>query len=78
MFKDYESKPVIRRAFQIESSHTLERQGTSDTWKLTGKNWLLFHAAETPQIGGWVIYLDDTDVYYCNDKVFRERNIVPE
>ena len=79
MFKEYQSKPITRKAYQLkvtDSIHTvLERDGMTDQYSI-GKGGQVFKSHEIPHAGGWVIYHNRYDVYYCSDKVFRERNIV--
>ncbi len=83
MFKEYLSKPITRSAHQItkEDTFTLIR-GNLYELKCPMEDGYThvarFAAHEIPVVNDWVIYIDQTDVYHCTDKVFRERNIVPE
>ena len=80
-FKSYESKPVIRQAFQITEAHAWEKIGeasyviSEDTEETA--NIIKFKSYEEPKIGDWIVRLTAEDTYHCTDLVFRERNIVP-
>jgi hypothetical protein len=74
-FKDYDSKPVVRKAYQITPDDSIYKSLLENGYSI-GKRGMTFYTAETPVAGGWVVYLDKDDVYYCSDKVFRERNVV--
>jgi len=68
----YESKPITRVAFQI--THEMDIQEVwGSTYRINGE---MVHCAEHPEYGGWVVKIDKDDIYYCSDKIFRERNIV--
>lgn len=81
-FKEYESKPVRRLAFQINQEHLIfkveDKEATYGTFYNVQDTPVLFKAYEEPKIGDWVVKLTEEDTYHCTDKVFRERNIVPE
>ena len=78
MFKDYESKPIVRSAHQITYDGRHTRYGESNEWKVViGDKWHNFKAHSDVKVGDWVVHLSDTDIYHCTDEVFRERNVVP-
>ena len=72
MFIEYQSKPSIRKAFQIVNDMTIKEVGPKEYYI----NGIRVHCAEHPEYGGWVVKIDKDDIYYCSDKIFRERNIV--
>ncbi len=83
-FKPYESKPVIRMAFQITAEHEIAPSAATPSTYYIGESKKLmetgirFKAYEEPKVGDWVVRLTEDDTYHCTDAVFRERNIVPE
>lgn len=75
-FKDYQSKPVTRRAYQIQSTDVIH-QIDEHTYEIRIDGDLYtFKAHETIFPGDFVVYLDESDIYHCRQAVFRERNIV--
>ena len=72
MYQTYQSKPIIRQAFQIISEMDIKEVGPK-TYQINGET---VHCAEHPEYGGWVVKIDKDDIYYCSDKIFRERNVV--
>lgn len=81
MFKEYESKPITRKAFQLKAHTDFTYDVDEDIWTLyLGGGYFDFNAPKgvVPAVGGWVVYLNSTDVYYCSDEVFREKNVVDE
>jgi hypothetical protein len=77
MFKEYQSKPITRNAYQIKPEDTVVQYGDSNEYKVvvSGK-WVTFKAHQEIENGDWIVHLSDSDVYHCTDEVFRERNIV--
>ncbi len=72
MFKEYQSKPIVREAMEIMALPAkIEDKESTYTY-----NGVEFKAYEQPQIGDWVVRLTEEDTYHVSDKVFRERNIV--
>jgi len=73
-FKPYESKPIVRMAYQITDKDSVEEgfDGTS-TWFI---GMLTFKAYQEPKVGDWIVRLTEEDTYHVTDEVFRERNIV--
>lgn len=77
MFKEYQSKPITRLAMQITLEHNLKYSpSTSEASVKTPDGELVFKCYEKPQLGDYVCYLNDEDIYHCSRKVFHERNIV--
>jgi len=77
MFKAYESKPVIRMAYQIKELDIIDVAEKASTYIIySGGHQVSFKAYEQPMIGDWVVRLTDTDTYHVTNAVFRERNIV--
>ena len=75
-FKEYQSKPITRQAYQITSQDQIQGLGEcSYVIRIHGKD-VFFKAYETIFPGDYIVYLADDDVYHCRQAVFRERNIV--
>lgn len=70
-FKKYKSKPIIRKAYKIKDSDS-PKELTTNLYRLHGID---FQAYEDILPGSYVVYLNDSDVYHCNEEVFKERNI---
>ena len=80
MFKEYESKPITRLAYQIREGDSFWQDDNTLLWNLypEGSPSVSFAAHEEVSLGDWVVYLTEEDTYHCTDKVFRERNVVEE
>ncbi len=79
MLKDYQSKPIIRKAHKIAAEDSISRvPGAEATFVLDSADQLhlTFKAYEEIAVGDYVVYLDSTDIYHCRASVFAERNIV--
>lgn len=79
MFKRYQSKPIIRLAYQIHEGDTVAHDGyESPVHHLETKNGdkVTFVAHEEVKAGDYVVYLNEQDIYHCSEKVFNERNEV--
>ena len=74
-FKEYESRPIVRKAFQLTDKMSWFLIEDS-TWMITASN-LRFKAYQKPESGDWIVRLTDIDTYHVTDTVFRERNIMP-
>ena len=72
-FKDYTSRPIIRRAAVIPDDAIVEYFPEKSTASIGGFE---FKCYEMPQHGDYVCYLSEDDIYHCNAAVFKERNIV--
>jgi hypothetical protein len=80
LFQSYESKPIVRQAFQIKEGMEIYQESVpQSTWRVgyMGSS-VLFKAYQPPVVGDWIVRLTEEDTYHCTDTVFRERNIVPE
>jgi hypothetical protein len=79
-FKAYDSKPVIRWAFQITDQHDFAKIGEAKYMIMEKTqhttNMIRFKAHEEVKVGDWVVKLTESDTYHCTDAVFRERNII--
>ena len=71
LFKEYQSKPIVRKAYQVQESDTVQYwpDGTAQIGEVQ------FTAAEEVQVGGYIVHLNENDIYYCNEAVFKERNV---
>ena len=79
-FKPYESRPVIRQAFQLTASHTVTKSDVHPATYFVSHctaDTVQFKAYQEPVVGDWIVRLTEDDTYHCTDAVFRERNIVP-
>lgn len=77
MFKDYQSKPIIRAAFQISPYMLIRKMDSESTYSVSGEGFRInFKAYEEPKVDDWVVRLTEDDTYHVTDAVFRERNIV--
>lgn len=76
MFKDYQSKPITRKAHQVESLDELSAVDESTATLTIGMEQYTYKYYEPVKVGDFIVFLDDTDIYHCSEKVFKERNIV--
>ncbi len=72
MFKEYQSKPIIRKAMKIETASLMYDKDSSEAYYEN----VTFKCYEEPKIGDYICYLNSEDIYHCNAKVFAERNII--
>ena len=78
-FKDYQSRPVTRRACEITPDLILtyiSEQSVGHIMTKDGEDGIMFACHEEPFHGDFVIYLTETDIYHCKRSVFEERNII--
>lgn len=77
MFKNYFSKPTIRNAHKITDADRITALDDS-TSMLQAENMLgvAFKHYELVNVGDYIVFLNDNDVYHCNAKVFADRNII--
>jgi hypothetical protein len=86
-FKDFESKPITRQAFQIKPDVLIKKTPNESEYEAhvivhgdpataAVARTITFKAYEEPQQNDWIVRLTETDTYHVTDKVFRERNIV--
>jgi hypothetical protein len=77
MFKEYQSKPITRLAHEVTTDCTIMQTSDEATSQIfIGGVWLYFKHYELVSVGDWIVYINETDVYHCSNKVFRSRNIV--
>ena len=78
MFKDYESKPIIRKAHQITKDDTITKLKVESTYMLQvpGEKNVIFKMHEKHNLGDYVIYGNDNDIYHCDAQTFAERNVI--
>lgn len=75
MFKDYESKPITRKAHEVsEHDHVQKRQAESTSCIEIDGEKVEFKHYEPVNIGDFIVYLNDDDIYHCSRAVFAERN----
>lgn len=79
-FKEYQSKPIKRLAYRIreDDAGRITKVGEA-TYQLhvDGKP-VDFQAYEPVNPGDYIVYLNDSDIYHCNAKVFAERNVTDD
>jgi len=76
MFKDYESKPVTRKAHKVTADDVLTViDETTQSITIEGQTVNFKHYEEV-KVGDYIVYLNESDIYHCNAEVFAERNIV--
>lgn len=80
MFTEYESKPITRLAHKVVESDVIVKVENQESTYHTviGGTETVFKAYEKINIGDYIIYLNDSDIYHCNASVFADRNIIPE
>ena len=79
-FKEYQSKPIKRLAHKVTAGDVITKvEGQEATFNLiSGKSDVDFKAYEEVNIGDYIVFLNDNDIYHCNAEVFAERNIINE
>jgi len=76
MFKEYQSKPVTRKAHEVISEDEIVPVDDSTSKLVNTDGELLFKHYEPVKYGDYIVFLNDDDVYHCSRKVFHDRNIV--
>ena len=77
MFTEYQSRPITRLAHKVSATDVITAQEAESTSTLSdGDKLVEFKHYEPVAIGDYIVYLNDSDVYHCNAKVFAERNLV--
>jgi len=78
MFTNYFSKPIIRRAHKVVAADILKviNESTSLLQFNNLTEEIVFKHYEPVNEGDFVVFLNISDVYHCNAKVFAARNIV--
>lgn len=75
-FTDYNSKPIVRKAYEILEGDLIEYDTDTKQAILRHTNDVLpFVAYEQPKAGDYIVYLNEDDIYHCSSEVFKERNI---
>ena len=74
MFKEYESRPIKRRAFKINTAPVTKTEVESQYVH----QGVTFVAYEEPKVGDYIVRLTLEDTYHVSSCVFKDRNIVPE
>jgi hypothetical protein len=78
-FKDYQSKPIVRRAMEILPEHTIDyREDNKVVRVYFSVGYITAVAHEKVNVGDFIVYLSEEDIYHCRREVFMERNIVEE
>lgn len=74
-FKEYKSKPITRFALEVREDHKIVKldESTSKIENAEG-DLILFNHYEPVNVGDFIVYLNEIDVYHCSRKVFLERN----
>lgn len=72
-FKDYQSKPIIRKAHEITDKDELLFNAELSQLTINGETVACF---QEPKIGDYIVFLNDTDIYHCSKSVFEDRNVV--
>lgn len=84
MFKDYQSRPIVRKAYKIQENDIITKidEATSSiqvvSQRAVEQNYdiVQFKHYEPALWGDYIVYLSRIDVYHCTKDVFEERNIV--
>ena len=75
MFKEYQSKPITRLAYEIQPTDAVEYTSAANEAVLV-RTGLVFGAYVQPVAGDYICHLTDDDVYHVAKDVFEERNFV--
>lgn len=78
MFKDYQSKPITRKAHKITDECVITKLEAEATYQIKSPTLATykFKAYEDINVGDFIVFLNDDDIYHCNAIVFADRNIV--
>lgn len=82
MFKRYQSKPIVRLAYQIQPEDEIVEDKHDSTCSVYVENTkglvegVTFVAHEPVNVGDYVVYLNEDDIYHCKAEVFAQRNII--
>lgn len=80
MFKDFQSKPFVRRALEITEDTKIKIiSNTEAVVEYESGDYthaFPFRYYEEINKGDFVVYLADEDIYHCRRAVFLERNFV--
>jgi len=75
-FKDYKSKPVVRRAYQVQPGDKIETVAEGHHVIQVDGEDVFFQAYDPVMPFDYIVYLNEDDIYHCNKEVFEERNYV--
>lgn len=73
-FKEYECKPVKIMAYQLKEDDAI-CYDVIHGWYDIGDE-VFFKSHDEPEVGGWLVYINDSDVYYYSDELFKELYVV--
>ena len=76
-FKEYQSKPIVRLAYEVLDSDSInvEEKESTSSLVIDGEK-VFFKHYEPVSAGDFIVYLNDEDIYHCSRVVFEERNII--
>lgn len=77
-FKEYQSKPVIRLAYELKEGDYIGKSGFDRYCTVIDGKRVTFTANKVPLVGDFVIYINDEDIYHCPRSIFLDRNTVDE
>lgn len=78
-FKEYQSKPITRLAYEVSERDSINEEETESTSSVVIDGVkVFFKHYEQVKPGDFIVYLNDSDVYHCDRAVFMDRNIVED
>tara|TARA_R100001039_G_C1845090_1_gene105441 strand:+ start:524 stop:1153 length:630 start_codon:yes stop_codon:yes gene_type:complete len=75
-FMTYQGKPTTRDAYCVQPGDVIESAGEATYRTVIEGKAVEFKAYEQVNVGDYIVYLTDSDIYHCRADVFHERNIV--
>lgn len=75
-FKSYESKPIIRKAYEVQAGDQIVKTKEKEFVLSNASGQVSFVAHEPVMPGDFIVYLNDQDIYHCSRQVFSERNVI--
>lgn len=78
MFKPYQSKPVVRMAYEVKQNDCIEKIDEQTSEIVSAEGYVRFKHYEPVKAGDFIVKLTESDTYHCSRAVFFERNIVEE
>jgi len=75
-FTEYESRPIMRKAYQVKAHDEIRALGDASFAINIAKKDVTFKAHETVFPGDFIIHNGEDDVYHCRQTIFHDRNIV--
>lgn len=75
MFKEYQGKAVSRLAHEVKTFDIITKgvDASTSSIDIDGVE-VKFKHYEPVNVGDFIVYLTETDVYHCSRKVFLDRN----